>query len=163
MTNRILAFAGLAGAVALSGSAAALAQDAGASPGPAGAYGHRDPGQWQAKMEAHRQQKAQELQAVLQLRPDQEGAFQTFEQATEPSRNAGHRGQRDAMANMTTPQRLDMMLSRMDQRMARLRGRVAATKQFYAALSPQQQRAFDGLMALRGHGRGFHGRHGRMG
>ena len=54
---------------------------------------------------------------------------------------------------MTTPQRLDEMAARMADRQARFQKVAAATKTFYAALSPEQRKVFDEmpmLMADRG-------------
>jgi hypothetical protein len=52
-------------------------------------------------------------------------------------------------AALTTPQRLDRMVMKMAERAARrqaeLQAHVAAIKQFYAALTPSQQKAFDAL------------------
>ena len=56
---------------------------------------------------------------------------------------------RAEMAAMTTPQKLDLMVKRMNEHMAeatsRLQQHVAAIKTFYAALTVSQQRAFDAL------------------
>jgi hypothetical protein len=46
---------------------------------------------------------------------------------------------------MPTPQRLDAMLARMDEMRAVLSARIAATKAFYAALTPPQRAIFDQL------------------
>lgn len=52
-------------------------------------------------------------------------------------------------ASLTTPQRLDRMVKAMSERMARrqadMQAHVVAVKQFYAALTPSQQKAFDAL------------------
>lgn len=137
-----------AGALALIIGASALAQPAPASgPSPdlrgqpmAGRLQHRE--EW-------RQKKAQELRAVLQIRPDQEQAFAAYEAALDarPGRGGegGRRWNEGGSEAMTTPQRLDLRLEMMNRRMAEFRRRAEATKAFYAALSPQQQRAFDAL------------------
>ena len=146
------------GALIAAAASTALAQDAAPAPTQGQSYDHGDPAQRQARMQAHRQEKEQALRAALQLRPDQEAAFQAFEQEAMPQRKMDDHHDRTAeAATMTTPQRLDVMLSRMEQRTAMARQRVEATKQFYAALTPQQQRAFDALMDLREHGHGFGG------
>jgi protein CpxP len=112
----------------------------------------------------HDRQEAQAkaLQAVLNLRPDQEAAFQAFQAAmTPPPREHGDHMDRAALQAMTTPQRLDRMADRMAKRQAAFRARADAIKSFYAALSPEQQRAFDAMPMLQGGGRGMG--HGRMG
>ncbi|HTX51165.1 MAG TPA: Spy/CpxP family protein refolding chaperone, partial [Caulobacteraceae bacterium] len=68
---------------------------------------------------------------------------------------------------LTTPERLDKMAARMDERRARFNRVAAATKQFYAQLTPAQQKAFDSLRLGHEHGGGGgrwgHGPHGGMG
>ncbi len=53
---------------------------------------------------------------------------------------------------MTTPQRMDMMMSQMDEMRRIMLARVQATKAFYAQLSPDQQHAFDVMGAQDGEG-----------
>ena len=60
---------------------------------------------------------------------------------------------------MSTPQRLDALRARSAERLATLDRRIAATKAFYAQLSPAQQKAFD---AMAPHG-GMRGQHGMRG
>jgi hypothetical protein len=76
-----------------------------------------------------------------------------------------------AEAALTTPQHLDEMAKHMQDQMARrqaeMQARIAAIKQFYAALTPAQQKAFDALHGgmMGGMGRehgGWGGRHGGM-
>jgi len=68
-------------------------------------------------------------------------------------------------AALTTPQRLDMMVKKMAEhtakREAAMQAHVTAIKQFYAALTPAQQKAFDALHGGMGGGMG-HGRGGHM-
>jgi hypothetical protein len=116
-------------------------------------------------MEARRAARLHALHDVLAIRPDQEGAFTAFAAALRsPERAPGAKAEgmgadRAAMANMTTPERLDMMAQRMQARMGRrqerLQRRAAATKALYAALNPEQRRVMDALPLLaggRGHG-----------
>jgi hypothetical protein len=113
-------------------------------------------------MEQHRAAMARDLHAILNIRPDQEGAFAAFQAAeAPPPRDQRMTRDRQAMMTMTTPQKLDMMLAKMDERMARMRARAQAAKAFYAALSPQQQSAFDALMRMHGGGR-WGGHEGKM-
>jgi hypothetical protein len=143
-------------------------------PGPGATDPGMRPHQWRdpAQREAMR---ARRLSAILQLRPDQAGALHAFLEALTPRGPMGdHDGMgmrggpgegpdadADADANLTTPQRLDQMLTRMDEMRARLATRVQATKAFYAQLSPQQQQAFDALRdGMRRHGGDGPGRWG---
>lgn len=81
------------------------------------------------------------------------------------TRMADKEKKRAEEAALTTPQRLDMMVKKMAEhtakREAAMQAHVAAIKQFYAALTPAQQKAFDALHGGMGGGMG-HGRGGRM-
>jgi hypothetical protein len=154
--------AGIAAAAAvLSIGVAAYSQEA----QPPGPQGQPTAEQRQAWMQHRREAMAQRLQAILQLRPDQQAAFQAFQSAMTPQRGEHRRRDQDA-GQLTTPQRLDMMAQRMARREAAFQQRAAAIRTFYAVLSPVQQKAFDSLPMMgdrdRGHGdhdgpRGFHG------
>ena len=100
--------------------------------------------------------QAQYMSQVLGLRGDQQAALSTFlaEVAAPPGLAERMRAQDAQMATMTTPQRLDAMLARMDESRTLMVSRIAATKRFYAQLSPSQQRAFDSLGAQNAQGRG---------
>ncbi len=98
-----------------------------------------------ADPEAH----ARHLRDVLQLRPDQDSALKAYVEATAPQKMA------DAMMwdskddgddkPLTTPQRLDRQAAHMARMAETFQKRASATKAFYAALSPSQQKAFDAL------------------
>ena len=161
MTFKKLAPVALGG-VLLTGlmASASVAQQ----PPPAAAAGQpRDGrGEWRRPdPEAMAARRAEHLRAALQLRPDQEPALKAFLDASKPAARPA-RGDRAAMAQMSTPQRLDAQRARMTERLARFDQRAAATKKFYAQLSPSQQKAFDTL-APRGPGKGMDGRHGGHG
>jgi protein CpxP len=140
-----------------------------------GAGRHGGHGDWAAKAQAMRQQRAQDLHIVLRIRPEQEPAFQAFQAAMAPPER-GERGphepsDRTAAATETTPQAIDKMAAWQAKREQRMAQRAEATKRFYAALSPEQQQVFDALRRLShehhgghhgfGGGRGFG--HGPMG
>jgi hypothetical protein len=164
IADRVGALALLA-AVAVPGFA--LAQAYGAPPQPPGAEGAARwaPGAGRGDMRQARQEReAQKLKAlhdVLRIRPDQESAFQAYAAALRPPAHGdGAAGaapmhhERGEFAQMTTPQRLDAMAKRMDERVNRMRARFQhradATKALYAALSPDQQRTLDALPELEG-------------
>jgi protein CpxP len=138
---------------------------------------------WRAKAEGrmheHMEMHAKHLHDLLQLRPDQDAALQTLLAAMAPAHMGDHHmgpggpghmdhhmgpgaDGHDDMAKLTTPQRLDKMAAMMSERTARRQAefqkRAAAIKTFYAALSPEQQRAFD-AMPHHMFG-GMHGHHG---
>jgi len=140
------------GGVLLASASASLAQQ------PPPAEHRMGPGRERPDPAAMAERRAERLRAALQLRPDQEPALKAFVGAMKPGARAD-RGQRPAMAQMSTPQRLDAMRARAAERLARLDQRIAATKTFYAQLSPAQQKAFD-TMAPRGGMRGHHGMRG---
>ena len=125
---------------------------------------HHDPAKWQAKMAQRRAKHEAELKAKLKLTPAQEGAWSSFTAAMQPPADMGHMGKdRGAMraefAKMTTPERIDKMRAVRDQRAANMDKRADATKTFYAALSPEQQKVFDAAtlrMGREGH-KGWHG------
>lgn len=99
--------------------------------------------------------RAEHLRAALQLRPDQEPALKAFLDASKRDERPD-RMNREQLSAMTTPQRLDAARARMTERLARFDQRAAATKRFYAQLTPTQQKAFDALqprgMGMDGHG-----------
>lgn len=152
---RLALVAGLVLPLGLAG--ASFAQDAAPPPAAAAAPAHHhwDPAQMRAHMAEH-------LRAVLQLQPSQDAALNTFLDSMKPpggmrDRQGADRGQ---MRHMTTPERLDRMAQRMDAQHTRMTARIAATKQFYAQLTPSQQKAFDDLAPMMGRhgGRGGGGK-----
>jgi protein CpxP len=152
----------LAGAIALAATAgvgASFAQPAPAAP-PAEGHGKQrlDPAQM---AERH----AERLRAVLQLRPEQEPALRALIAALQPDpakmeRMRAERGQRQ---QMTTPQRLDRMQARMAERQAAFARKADAIRRFYGQLTPAQQRAFDAMPMMMGHGRHGGGMRGHGG
>jgi hypothetical protein len=102
---------------------------------------------------------AQHLRDALQLQSSQDAALSAYLDAIKPPDGMQSRmdRDRDADAQLTTPQRLDKMLAHMDQMRARMVQRADATKRFYAQLSPSQQKAFDALGPMMMH-RGGDGR-----
>ena len=91
---------------------------------------------------------AQHLRDVLQLRPDQEGALKTYLEASAPKAMHEMMMQADDKKDakpLTTPERLDRQAAHISEMAAMFQKRAAATKAFYSALSPSQQKAFDAL------------------
>lgn len=137
----------MAGLIAGSGmlAASSFALSAGTASGKTGCearHGQKNHAEWEARRDAH--QSA--LKEKLKLSPEQEAAWNTFTQASQPGmRHAG--GDRQAMRSefdkLTTPQRLDRMQAMSDARRARMLERSQAIKAFYAQLSPEQQKVFD--------------------
>lgn len=100
------------------------------------------------------EQHARHLRDVLQLRPDQEGALKAYVEATAPKilvredKTDGKDGPEPLVDRKppTTLERLDQMTKVAEA----IQKRAAATRAFYTALSPSQQKAFDALDLERG-------------
>ncbi|HEY2048473.1 MAG TPA: Spy/CpxP family protein refolding chaperone [Caulobacteraceae bacterium] len=139
---RALAVAGVA-VPALVFGAAAFAQPA--SPPQPGQYG----------LPPSPQQMAGQFRKNLELRPDQESALQDFVRAITPPSDYQRKmyEQQQEMRSMNTPQRLDAMVSQMDDMRQQMLSRVQATKAFYNQLTPEQKRKFD-QMGAQGGGQG---------
>ena len=148
--NRLALMA--AAAITLSTAAIAVAQD-GPPPGPPpmADHGSGGPGDWgggrrHVDPEAH----AQHLRDVLQLRADQDGALKAYLAATGPKdwgKDRADRNRADGPPKpLTTPERLD----RETEHLTRAKARIDATRTFYAALSPSQQKAFDAIGPMGG-------------
>jgi protein CpxP len=107
------------------------------------------------RMEHHRAQMAKfhekrlaALKAKLKLTPNQESAWNNFEQAHQPPRDTlWQRPDREALAKLKTPERLDEMQKQFDTHhsamQSHMRQMEGATRQFYAVLTPEQQKVFD--------------------
>jgi len=172
-TLRALGFSAFGVGLVLTAPGLVFAQDAPpapppsmGAPGPDGAHhwGHGPiaPGRWSPESG-----RLKAIHDILGIKPDQEAAFQAYASALHPQRPSSGLGAPDAdahnwpdhktMAAMTTPERLDMMAKRMDAREAKMRAHfermAAATKTFYAELTPEQKRIMDSLPELR-HGDG---------
>ncbi|AHI88600.1 Spy/CpxP family protein refolding chaperone [Caulobacter vibrioides] len=101
------------------------------------------------------EKRAQRLRDVLQLRPDQDGALKAFVEATTPKievkrevvkKEKGDKADGDKMewterTPPTTLERLDRMTKAADA----MKKRAEATRAFYTALTPSQQKTFDVL------------------
>jgi len=148
-TLRLALAAGVVAPFALATASFAQPASPAASSAPAAGRQRPDPAEMRARM-------ADRLRAQLQLQPGQDAALNAFLDALKPPGDKMH-GERGADQQLTTPERLDKMLARMDERRARFAQMAAATKQFYAALTPAQQKAFDAL-----HAGGMRGGHGGM-
>ncbi|MDP1631106.1 MAG: Spy/CpxP family protein refolding chaperone [Caulobacter sp.] len=168
MTNFRTRAALLAGVMTLTGATMAFAAAAPAADAPKVERSAMDgPGMQGPGRGKHGpmnpEMKAQHLRDALQLRPDQDAALKAFVAATTPDRDGMHRrmdGDASPPAPMTTPERLDKQAAMMAKHHEMFEKRAAATRTFYAQLSPSQKKAFDAL-PMGGHGkRGKHERRG---
>jgi hypothetical protein len=97
-----------------------------------------------------------ELHDKLKLSTEQEGAWSTFSgKLTPPSRPDD--AQKDE-ASTTAPARMEAMLARMKTRQEQMASNLAAVKEFYGTLTPEQQKVFDEEFGPRGKRR-HHDRH----
>ena len=104
-----------------------------------------DPAKFEAQRAERHSQLMASLKTKLQLTSAQESAWTTFAAAMQPPARpmADPAQQRAEMAKLTTPQRIDRMQAFQAQRNEAMTRRGDATKAFYAALSPEQQKVFD--------------------
>jgi hypothetical protein len=93
-----------------------------------------DPSQWSNR-----------LHSALRLRPDQEGAWRNFEQASMPNDQEDARRQDtfQRMGQLRAPQRMDLSIQMMRSDLQEMERRGEALKAFYGTLSPDQQAIFD--------------------
>lgn len=105
------------------------------------------------------EKRAQRLRDILQLRGDQDGALKAYVEATTPKiviekrdvskdDKDGDRMERADRAPPTTLERLDRMTKAADA----MKKRAEATRAFYTALTPAQQKTFDILGMGEGEG-----------
>jgi Spy/CpxP family protein refolding chaperone len=148
----------LAGLLAIIGFAATAqtATPPAAGPAPRGhMMGHMDP----ARMQAFIAKRQAALKEKLKLSAAQEGAWTAYTAAMQPPANMT-RPNRAEFEKLSTPERIDKMRALRAQHSAEMDKRAEATKTFYAALTPEQQKVFDAnAMRRGGHGehRGMHG------
>lgn len=138
----------------------APAASAAAAAGHHGRHAHADPVQRQERFA----RRMAGLKALLKLTPAQEAAWTSFSNALRPQA-APLRTDRQALARLSTPDRIDQMRALRNERMAQMDRRGEATKAFYATLDAQQKMAFDeatarGGMKAGAGGRGGHRAHG---
>jgi hypothetical protein len=110
-----------------------------------------------AKMEKYHEQHLTKLHDKLKLTAQQEPAWKKFT-ANNPMADKAARPDPAEMQKLNAPQRLEKGLEHMKAMEAKLAEHLAALKEFYAALTPEQQKIFDEQTPpFGGHG----GRHGK--
>lgn len=90
------------------------------------------------------------LPSILRLQPDQRDAWRAYNDAIAQDR-ATHPNPMDMALRlnlMQTPARLDAMVDQMKSDEAAFQRRAAATKAFYAILTPDQRKTFDTITRL---------------
>ena len=114
------------------------------------------------RMQAMADRRQARLKALLKLTPAQEGAWTTFAAAIKvPAEMMAKRPDFSELAKLPTPERIDKMQALHAQHASEMNAvmekRGAATKVFYATLTPEQQKVFDASTLPH---RGPHGRSG---
>lgn len=156
----LLATAGAAGVATL---AHAAPLEAG-RPASWGRHEHRmDSAQMQQRMTERHARRMAELKNELQLSQVQEGAWTEFSSALQPpTAEQRQRLDRAEFDKLTTPERIDRMQQRADERQARMKQRGEAIKRFYGQLTQEQQKTFDARFMRHARG-GLHRGHGPRG
>jgi len=110
--------------------------------------------QMQSQRAEHRAKRLQELKVFLQLQSNQEADWSTFSAALQSPMNRPVPMNPAEMEKLTTPERIDKMMTMKAARDAQINSRMTATKTFYASLNPQQQKVFDAhaSKAMKRHG-----------
>jgi hypothetical protein len=109
------------------------------------------------RMEKMHERRLSGLHEKLKLSAQQEAAWKKFA-AREPLRGKADRPDPDEMKRLNAPQRLEQALEHMRAMEKNMTEHLAALKEFYAVLTPEQKRTFDEQMP--GFGERGH-RHGR--
>ena len=114
----------------------------------------------QMQKEDFRAKRLTALKEKLQLQPGQDSAWQAFANTNSKPRMTpeARQAMRESFKNLSTPERLDVMQSRMEQRRTHMAERAESMKKFYAQLTPAQQSVFDAEVMIGRHGAG--GKHG---
>lgn len=94
------------------------------------------------KMEQHHQK----LHEALQLSAEQEPAWKKL-MDSEPARPSATPAQKEDWSTLSTPERADKMLEMSRARQERMSEHVAALKDFYAMLTPEQKKTFEAFHA----------------
>jgi periplasmic protein CpxP/Spy len=91
------------------------------------------------------EQEVARLRTALMLQPSQDAALRSYiAEVDEPSGyNKARRDRKAAMATMPTPQRLEQQRILRAESLVQFDREAAATKKFYAQLTPVQKMAFD--------------------
>lgn len=123
------------------GSVASYADMPGAGPmgGPGGMGDH---GRYGDHMKEHMAKRAAELHDKLKLNAEQEKAWSAYMAKVKPGEMPA-RPDRAELDKLTAPERMDRMLTHMKEAEKRMEQHAAATKEFYAVLTPEQKKTFD--------------------
>lgn len=116
-------------------------------------------GERQERMVQHMAERQAALKAALKIKPNQEAAWQQFTAAMQPGKPPA-RPDREQMAKLTTPERIERMQALRNERNAEMDQRAVAVKNLYSVLDAEQRKVLDGQHMM---GLGGHDGHGRQG
>ena len=100
---------------------------------------------WEHRVERMAQQH-QRLHDALKLTPEQDIAWKKLMDPQHPMARM-EPAKADDWAKLSTPERADKMLERMQEHQSRMTAHVTALKDFYALLTPEQKKTFDDFHA----------------
>lgn len=133
------------------GSLAAYAGGPGCGPmgmGPASFGGH---GKSPERMKEYFEKRQSELHDKLKLNANQESAWNAYIGKIRPT-DMPKRPDRAEIDKLSAPERMEKMLGFMKEGEKHMAEKLAATKEFYAVLTPEQQKIFNDEFS-RGHRR----------
>jgi periplasmic protein CpxP/Spy len=151
----------IGGLVALSIGTMAAGAYADTPSAPVAAHHGAPTPEMRAKFAAKMEKRQEALHAKLKLTAAQEPAWKTFTDQMKPPQRGADKQDHDraAWSKLTTPERMEKFLARMQTREQFLTTRLDAVKTFYAVLTPAQQKTFDAASLHKPHG-GHHGHWG---
>ena len=134
--------------VLLAGTALAAVVPAQAQPMMGEMGVHHDEGRMHERMTKHWEKRQTELKAKLHLTTAQEPAWNAFVQSMKmPAKPLMQPLDREAMAKLSTPERMEKMNSVHEANLAAMQAHVKqrseATRTFYNQLTAEQQKVFD--------------------
>ncbi len=94
------------------------------------------------------EQRKTELHDKLKLKSEQEAAWTTFTEKMKPTLPK-ERPDREEFKKLPAPERMGKMIEMMKAHEGQMENRLVALKDFYATLTPEQQKIFDEQSALR--------------
>lgn len=128
------------------GAGPALAYKGDCGPMGYGMYGQGS-GSKAERMQERYQARHEQLHKELKLSEAQEPAWKAFTEKSGPRAAGWQAPDRDAMAKLTAPERMEKMLEMSRQHQAFMSERLEALKAFYAVLTPEQRQVFDAYHA----------------
>lgn len=134
--------------VCLAGAAIVAVVPAQAQPMMRNMSMHHDEGHMHERMKQQWEQRQANLKAKLHLSAAQEPAWITFVQGmTPPTKSLEQAIDRDALAKLKTPERMEKMNAVHESNLAamqtHMKQRTEATRTFYNQLNTEQQKVFD--------------------